>query len=73
MVVAEGTPEDVAADPSSFTGQFLVPLLQGGRAAIAAPAGKAPARTAAAKKAPAKKATAKRATPRRTPAKKASR
>ncbi|WP_344302580.1 excinuclease ABC subunit UvrA [Nocardioides bigeumensis] len=73
MVVAEGTPEDVAADPSSFTGQFLVPLLEGGRAAIAAPATRAPAKTAAARKAPAKKATAKRAAPRKTPAKKASR
>ncbi|HET8560112.1 MAG TPA: excinuclease ABC subunit UvrA [Marmoricola sp.] len=27
MVVAEGTPEDVAADASSYTGQFLQPLL----------------------------------------------
>ena len=26
-VVAEGTPEQVAADPSSYTGQFLAPLL----------------------------------------------
>jgi excinuclease ABC subunit A len=29
MVVAEGTPEAVAADPESFTGQFLKPLLDG--------------------------------------------
>ncbi|MDR1442550.1 MAG: excinuclease ABC subunit UvrA [Bifidobacteriaceae bacterium] len=28
LVVAEGTPEQVAADPSSFTGQFLAPLLR---------------------------------------------
>ena len=29
MVVAEGTPEDVAAHPDSHTGQFLAPLLDG--------------------------------------------
>ena len=29
MVVAEGTPEDVAANPESFTGQFLKPILAG--------------------------------------------
>ncbi len=28
-VVAEGTPEDVAAAPASYTGQFLAPLLEG--------------------------------------------
>ncbi len=28
MVVAEGTPEEVAADPASFTGQFLEPVLR---------------------------------------------
>jgi excinuclease ABC subunit A len=27
MVVAEGTPEEVAADATSYTGQFLEPLL----------------------------------------------
>ena len=32
-VIAEGTPEQVAADPSSYTGQFLAPLLAGGRTA----------------------------------------
>ena len=32
-VIAEGTPEQVAADPSSYTGQFLAPLLAGGRSA----------------------------------------
>jgi len=26
-VVAEGTPEEVAAVPQSYTGQFLAPLL----------------------------------------------
>ena len=29
MVVAEGTPEDVAATPGSYTGEFLAPLLEG--------------------------------------------
>jgi excinuclease ABC subunit A len=33
MVIAEGTPEQVAADPDSYTGQFLAPLLAGGRTA----------------------------------------
>ena len=33
MVIAEGTPEQVAADPASYTGQFLAPLLAGGRTA----------------------------------------
>jgi excinuclease ABC subunit A len=28
-LVAAGTPEDVAADPASYTGQFLAPLLEG--------------------------------------------
>ncbi len=32
MVISEGTPEQVAADPDSYTGQFLAPLLAGGRA-----------------------------------------
>ncbi|HEX5946666.1 MAG TPA: hypothetical protein VFY82_10335, partial [Acidimicrobiales bacterium] len=33
-VVATGTPEEVAAEPASWTGQFLAPLLDvGGRAA----------------------------------------
>jgi excinuclease ABC subunit A len=27
MVVASGTPEDIAANPASFTGQYLKPLL----------------------------------------------
>ena len=30
-VIAEGTPEEVAAHPDSYTGQFLAPLLAGGR------------------------------------------
>ncbi len=70
-VVAEGTPEAVAATPESYTGQFLAPLLEG-RAAHQSAARKAPAaepvatRTAkktarkTAKKAPAKKTAAKK-------------
>ncbi len=30
-VVATGTPEDIAASPDSYTGQFLAPVLVGGR------------------------------------------
>ncbi|GEP38238.1 UvrABC system protein A [Nocardioides psychrotolerans] len=66
MVVAEGTPEQVAAHPDSFTGQFLAPLLVGREAAQpkrVLPATDAPlprgARPAATAKAPAKKAAAK--------------
>ncbi len=33
LVIAEGTPEQVAATPESFTGQFLAPILEG-RAAV---------------------------------------
>ncbi len=32
IVISEGTPEQVAADADSYTGQFLAPLLAGGRA-----------------------------------------
>jgi excinuclease ABC subunit A len=32
-VVAEGTPEQIAATPGSFTGEFLAPLLEGRAAA----------------------------------------
>jgi len=31
LVISEGTPEQVAADAGSYTGQFLAPLLAGGR------------------------------------------
>jgi excinuclease ABC subunit A len=34
-VVATGTPEDVAAVPASWTGQFLAPLLDGRRTGVA--------------------------------------
>ena len=62
LVIAEGTPEEVAADPASYTGQFLAPLLEGraARAPKKATATKRPARKAAAKKATAKKARAHR-------------
>jgi excinuclease ABC subunit A len=70
MVVAEGTPESVAANPDSYTGQYLAPLLDGRHAkqparkkpASDAPVGRGPAaKKAAAKKTPAKKAVAKKA------------
>ena len=32
-VIAEGTPEEIAAHPDSYTGQFLAPLLVGTRRA----------------------------------------
>lgn len=62
-VVAEGTPEAVAADPDSYTGQFLAPLLEG-RAA------KQPTRKVAAPKAPAAKKAAAKKTPTKKPTKK---
>ncbi len=78
MVVAEGTPEAVAANPESYTGQYLAPLLDGRHAkqpsrkrpASEAPVGRGPA---AAKKAPAKKAAAKKAAARTRAVKKATR
>ena len=69
LVVAEGTPEQVADNPQSFTGAFLKPLLNGREAkqpsrkrpaAKAPPAAKSPARKTTTKKTTAKKATAKR-------------
>ncbi|MGH3360967.1 MAG: excinuclease ABC subunit UvrA [Nocardioides sp.] len=56
-IVAEGTPEDVAAHPASYTGQFLAPMLAG--------------RAAPAKKKAAQKAPAKKAAPRKRAVKKA--
>ncbi|WP_435745125.1 excinuclease ABC subunit UvrA [Nocardioides sp. SYSU DS0663] len=44
VVVAEGTPEQVAANPESHTGRFLAPLLEGKEARQ--PTGKAPASSA---------------------------
>jgi excinuclease ABC subunit A len=46
-IVAEGTPEQVAEEPRSYTGGYLKPLLQGPRTA-AAPAPKKKARSSAA-------------------------
>ena len=37
-IVAEGTPEDVAKEPLSFTGQYLREVLEGSRRAEDAPA-----------------------------------
>ncbi len=54
LVVAEGTPEDVAARADSFTGQFLAPLLEGREA-------KQPARRRAASTAPKPPAPRKKA------------
>jgi len=63
-LVAEGTPEQVATNPASYTGQFLAEILEG-RAA------KPSAKKAAAKSVPAKKAVAKKAAPaKKTAAKK---
>jgi len=74
MVVAQGTPEDVAAVPESYTGKFLAEVLDG-RGAPAqltrAPAKKAPARKAPAKKAAAQKPAAQKAAAQKTTAKKA--
>ncbi|HVF52592.1 MAG TPA: excinuclease ABC subunit UvrA [Actinomycetota bacterium] len=49
-VVALGTPEEVAATPGSFTGEFLQPLLGAASAPRRAPRKKPAARTAAAAK-----------------------
>ena len=73
-VVAEGTPEEVAADPDSYTGQFLAPLLEGRRRGSrrSGPQKTAASRRAAdeaadaAKKAAAKKAATKKAAARAT-------
>jgi excinuclease ABC subunit A len=67
MVVAEGTPEQVADDPDSFTGAFLKPLLEGREA-------KQPARRKSAPKAaPATKTAARKTATRKTPAKRTTR
>ena len=57
LVVAEGTPEEVAAHPDSYTGQFLAPLLADSPA-------RQPARKRAPRKAAAKKTAATKATTR---------
>ncbi|MBS41985.1 MAG: excinuclease ABC subunit A [Nocardioides sp.] len=72
LVVAEGTPETVAAHPDSHTGRFLAPMLEGREAVQSKPrpASEAPlppgARKVAGKKAPArKKAATKKAAAKR--------
>ncbi len=60
-LVAEGTPEEVAANPSSYTGQFLAEILAGRATKPSAKtATAATTRRPAAKKAPARKAAAAR-------------
>ena len=72
LVIAEGTPEEIAANPDSYTGQFLAPILAGraartGRASVTPatvrkPAVKRPAakaKSVATKPAAAKPAAAK--------------
>ena len=76
MVVAEGTPEQIAAVAASYTGQFLRPLLDLGKSATSkrAPANRSPAdRSPVTKSAPAKPAAVKpaavkpAASPKRSP------
>jgi len=48
LVIAEGTPEEIAANPDSYTGQFLAPILAGraartGRAGVTAATVRKPA------------------------------
>ena len=87
LVVAEGTPEEVAAVPASHTGKFLRDILDADRISDGAPV-KAPRKTAAKKTVAArtttrktaatattaaKSAAAKSATTKATPAKKTAR
>jgi excinuclease ABC subunit A len=60
MVVAEGTPEAVAGNAASYTGQFLKPILQGREATQPKPARKSAAKKTAAKTSPAGKPAKKR-------------
>jgi excinuclease ABC subunit A len=73
-LVAEGTPEEVAANPASYTGQFLAEILEGRAAkpsAKKAAAEPAPVKKAVAKKtAAAKKAAAQKSAPQKTVAQK---
>ncbi|HEX4978163.1 MAG TPA: excinuclease ABC subunit UvrA, partial [Nocardioides sp.] len=70
LVVAEGTPEEVAGTPGSFTGEFLKPLLDGQAARIAKPARKA-RKTAASNGAAKPRATTKRTTAKKSAPRKA--
>ena len=74
LVVAEGTPEQVAAVPESHTGRYLAPLLEGKEAEqpagmLGADEAPAPVR-ATRRQAAARAANERAATTRRTPAKK---
>ncbi|CAN5285844.1 excinuclease ABC subunit UvrA [soil metagenome] len=78
LLVAEGTPEQVAATPDSYTGQFLAPLLEGtsrvaprdtARKAVAAARSSASTQ-AAATKAPTRKSAAKKSAAKKSAAKK---
>ncbi len=70
-VIAEGTPEDVADNPDSYTGAFLKPLLEGREARQPKPARRT--RKAAATAPTPRKATAKSAAARKTTTRKATR
>ncbi|WP_328520657.1 excinuclease ABC subunit UvrA [Kribbella sp. NBC_00359] len=72
-LVAEGTPEEVAANPTSYTGEFLAEILEGRAAKPSAKqqAATAKQQAATAKKAPAKKTAAKKTVAKKTVAKKA--
>jgi excinuclease ABC subunit A len=72
-VIAEGTPEDVAANPDSYTGQFLAPLLDGREAAQPKAPRRAAAKTTAANKTPAKKAATKKVPAKKISARKTTR
>ncbi|MGA1399948.1 MAG: excinuclease ABC subunit UvrA, partial [Phycisphaerales bacterium] len=68
MIVATGTPEQVAANPASHTGQFLKPLLDAKRVAMATRADRLEPASAA-RKAPSSKPPAKSKKPGKVPAK----
>lgn len=62
QVIAEGTPEQVAADPDSHTGRFLAPILaRTARSTTRRPAAKGAPRTARSTTAAAKKPASRRA------------
>ncbi len=78
MVIAEGTPEVIATDPKSYTGEFLKPILAGREVPVgerqpelivAPPMTKAAKKAAAKKEAAAGKVAAQRAAARKTVAK----
>jgi excinuclease ABC subunit A len=61
IVVTEGTPEEVAADPDSYTGQFLAPVLAGQPAVGVAQLATTAEHTVAAKPSSRSKTTSSRA------------